>query len=346
MQTLDRRVASRSTQHLQKPGNSYVILSPCRDEASLVRRTLDSVVGQTVPPTLWVIIDDGSSDETPQILSEYAAAHSFIRVLTRTDRGHRDVGPGVIDAFCAGLETIDLDDFDFLCKLDLDVDLPENYFALLLERMSEDRRLGSCSGKAYYEGANGKLIREVISNDYSTGQTKFYRTACFRQIGGFVREVMWDGIDCHRSRMLGWKVCSFDEPGLRFLHLRPMGSSQQSIVHGRIRHGRGQYFMGTSASFIFASAVFRVFKPPYVIGGAAILAGFMFAMIQRQRRYSDLGFRRYLRRYQWKCLLHGKRQAQRTFEERGELAWNPDRGARKAGPAMLPDATGRTKSAS
>ena len=304
-----------------------------------MRRTLDSVVGQTVPPSLWVIIDDGSTDETPQILSEYAAAHSFIKVLTRRDRGHRDVGPGVIDAFYAGLETVDLDEFEFLCKLDLDVDLPENYFELLLARMGKDPRLGSCSGKAYYEGADGRLIKEVISDDYSTGQTKFYRTACFRQIGGFVREVMWDGIDCHHSRMLGWKACSLDEPGLRFLHLRPMGSSQQSIIHGRVRHGRGQHFMGTSFAFIFASAVFRIFKPPYIIGGAAIFAGFVAAMIQRQRRYPDLEFRRYLRKYQWHCLLYGKRRAQKAFEHRGQSAWNPDRGTEKAGPAMVPDAT-------
>ena len=78
-----------------------------------------------------------------------------------------------------------------------------------------------------------------------SGMTKFYRVSCFKAIGGFVREVMWDGIDCHRCRMHGWIACSWDEPDLRFVHLRPMGSSQQSIYTGRMRHGYGQYFMGT-----------------------------------------------------------------------------------------------------
>ena len=88
-------------------------------------------------------------------------------------------------------------------------------------------------------------MSERHGDDTSLGMTKFYRVACFKAIGGFVREVMWDGIDCHRCRMKGWIACSWDEPELRFVHLRPMGSSQQSIYAGRMRHGSGQYFMGT-----------------------------------------------------------------------------------------------------
>ena len=80
--------------------------------------------------------------------------------------------------------------------------------------------------------------------------TKFYRVSCFEAIGGFVREVMWDGIDCHQCRMKGWAACSWDDPELRFVHLRPMGSSQDSIFTGRMRHGYGQYFMGTGFLFI------------------------------------------------------------------------------------------------
>jgi biofilm PGA synthesis N-glycosyltransferase PgaC len=94
-----------------------------------MRRTLDSVIAQTVRPALWVIVDDGSTDDTPQILADYTARHDWIRVVPKPDRGHRAVGPGVIEAFYAGLATIDLGDFDYLCKLDLDLDLPVGYFA-------------------------------------------------------------------------------------------------------------------------------------------------------------------------------------------------------------------------
>lgn len=119
----------------------YVIISPCRNEAKFMRRTLDSVVAQTVNPTLWIIVDDGSTDDTPSILAEYAAQYEFIRIVTRDNRGHRSVGPGVIDAFYAGYETISIDDFDFICKLDLDLELPRCYFAELIVRMEKIRDL-------------------------------------------------------------------------------------------------------------------------------------------------------------------------------------------------------------
>ena len=165
--------------------------------------------------------------------------------MTRSDRGKRLVGPGVMDAFYAGYEAINPDDYEYLCKLDLDLRLPPRYFEILIERMRADPRIATCSGKAYiYE--NGLLVNERHGDDMSLGMTKFYRVSCFKAIGGFVREVMWDGIDCHRCRMNGWIACSWDEPDLRFVHLRPMGSSQQSIYTGRMRHGYGQYFMGSS----------------------------------------------------------------------------------------------------
>jgi glycosyltransferase involved in cell wall biosynthesis len=102
----------------------YLLVSPCRDEADYMRRTLDSVSAQTVLPALWIVVDDGSTDETPAILEEYRAKLPYLRVVHKADRGQRAVGPGVIEAFYAGLDTVDLDQFDYLCKLDLDLDLP------------------------------------------------------------------------------------------------------------------------------------------------------------------------------------------------------------------------------
>src|SRR5215510_6563991 len=113
------------------PSRSYLLVSPCRDEAQYLRRTLDSVASQSIPPALWVVVDDGSSDETPAILAEYAARLPYLRIVRREDRGRRSVGPGVIEAFYAGLETVDLSQFDYVCKLDLDLDLPARYFETL-----------------------------------------------------------------------------------------------------------------------------------------------------------------------------------------------------------------------
>lgn len=241
--------------------NRYLLISPCRDEADYMRQTLDTVVSQSVLPAKWVIVDDGSTDGTPEILAEYAAKHPWITVLTRKDRGRRAVGPGVIEAFYAGYESVNPDDYDFLCKLDLDLRLPPRYFEILMQRMAAEPLIATCSGKAYIE-RDGQLIFERHGDETSLGMTKFYRVSSFKKIGGFVREVMWDGIDCHCCRMHGWIACSWDEPDFRFIHLRPMGSSQQGIYTGRKRNGYGQYFMGTGFLYMFASAFSRLNEKP------------------------------------------------------------------------------------
>src|SRR4051794_36523737 len=117
-----------------RPSRRYCLITPCRDEAKFARRTLESIVRQTVQPMLWVIVDDGSRDETPQILDEYAAKYPFIKVIRRADRGDRKLGGGVIDAFYAGYDTINPTDFDYVCKLDLDLDIPARYFEALMEK--------------------------------------------------------------------------------------------------------------------------------------------------------------------------------------------------------------------
>ena len=289
-------------------GRRYVLISPCRDEAAYMRQTLDTVIGQSVPPEKWVIVNDGSTDETPLILAEYQARHPWIAIVNRSNRGRRAVGPGVIDAFYAGYETINPDDYDFLCKLDLDLRLPPRYFEILIERMTANPRIATCSGKAYVE-ENGRLVAERHGDETSLGMTKFYRVPCFKAIGGFVREVMWDGIDCHRCRMKGWIARSWDVPELRFVHLRPMGSSEQSIYSGRMRHGYGQYFMGTGFWYMAASALYRMNEKPYVLGSLAMMWGWIRSALQRKPRYDDAEFRRFLRRYQRRALLLGKKTA-------------------------------------
>lgn len=315
----------------------YLLISPCRDEAEHVRRTLDSVAAQSVPPKLWIVVDDGSTDGTSQILDAYAAQLPYLRVIHRTDRGRRSVGPGVVETFYAGLERVNLDDFDYVCKLDMDLDLPWRYFEVLMERMEREPRLGTTSGKPWFiHPKSGRKVREICGDEMSVGMTKFYRVACFREIGGFVRQVMWDGIDCHRARMLGWKAESVDDPKLRFLHLRPQGSSQgKGIWTGRIRAGFGQYFMGTSPLYYLAVALSRLPRHPPVYGSVGMLWGYVSSMLENAPRYDDPEFRRFVRRYQHACLLMGKGAATRRFERARAAVWydshaSKDRGGSNA----------------
>ena len=173
----------------------YVLISPCRDEESYLRITIKSVIEQTVRPTKWVVIDDNSVDETPQILAEAASKYPFIEVVRRDRDGQRKVGPAVIDAFYVGYKTINPQDYDYICKFDVDLEIPPNYFEILMQRMEANPRIGTCSGKPYYKDRQGRLISEKCGDEASVGMTKFYRVECFQEIGGFVHEVMWDGID-------------------------------------------------------------------------------------------------------------------------------------------------------
>jgi biofilm PGA synthesis N-glycosyltransferase PgaC len=306
-----------------KSSRRYLLISPCRDEAQYLRRTLDSVAAQSVPPALWIVVDDGSTDETPAILQEYAQRLPYLRVVRRTDRGHRRVGPGVIEAFYAGLDQVCLDEFDYLCKLDMDLDLPARYFELLMERMEKNPRIGTTSGKPWFvHPQTGAFVPEVCGDEMSVGMTKFYRVACFKEIGGFVRQVMWDGIDCHRARMLGWIAESVDLEPIRFVHLRPQGASYKGIWTGRVRAGFGQYFMGTSPLYYLVVALYRLPAHPMLIGSIAMLWGYLGSWLRRWPRYEDAEFRQFLRSYQHACLRIGKRGATVWVEAQQSHLWH------------------------
>ena len=306
----------------------YVLISPCRDEAQFIHRCVESVLSQTVLPAAWIVVDDGSSDDSRALLERYAEVVPWLRVVCKPDRGSRSVGPGVVEAFEHGLNCVDVEGFDYVCKFDLDVKLQERYFETLLDKMTQDPRLGSCSGKPYSE-VGGELVAEKCGDEMSVGMTKFYRVECFREIGGLVRGVMWDGIDCHKARMLGWIVASWDDAHLRFVHMRPMGSSDRGILHGRVRHGRGQYFMGTGWLYMIASAVLRMAQRPFVAGSIAMFVGYALSWWRGLPRYEDPPFRDFLKAYQRDCLLRGKRAATLRLDARARLmhlksaVWGP-----------------------
>jgi len=301
----------------------YCLITPCRNEAAFGRRTLDSVLAQTLVPARWVIVDDGSTDDTPAMLAAYAEAHDVIQVIRRDDRGFRKLGGGVIDAFYDGYGAITPDEYDYVVKLDLDLELPAGYFEGVIDAMEADPRLGTLSGKPYFEPGSGTLVAERCGDENSVGMVKLYRTACFEQIGGFVRALNWDGIDGHRCRMLGWRAESRDDEPLRFVHLRPMGTSDKSWWTGRVRHGTGQHFMGTGPLFVTASAVARLAHPPVVVGTVGMLWGYLRGFLTRAPRYEDLEFRRFLRRYQRRSLVVGKRRATRELDARQASVWRP-----------------------
>ena len=236
-----------------------------------------------------MIVDDGSTDGTPAILAEFAARFDFIEIVKRRDRGRRAVGPGVVEAFYDGLARINLADFDYVVKFDGDLELPPRYFERVMELMEADPSLGNLSGKLFERKADGSLFEERTGDENAVGPIKFYRSACFAAIGGFVREVGWDGIDGHVCRLNGWIAQSVHDPELRIIHLRPMGSSQENIVVGRVRWGRGKYFMGSAWYYVLAAGLYRSIEPPYALAGLAIAFGYFRALLCGHPRYENPG---------------------------------------------------------
>lgn len=284
-------------------GRRYILLMPSRNEADLIAHTLDCVIAQTIRPLELVVIDDGSTDATGAIADEYAEKHDWIHVVHRPDRGSRVVGGGVIEAFNTGLESVQATDYEYLCKLDADLTLQPEYFEWCIGKMEADDTLGSVSAKVFNPSlGDGKLFEEGIIDEQVSGAAKFYRRKAYEDIGGFVQEVMWDGIDFHTCRMKGWKTRSFRDPDIKILHHRLMGSSHKSIYHGRMRWGRGQWFMGTHPIYIFASGVFRMRERPFVLGGLCIIAGYFEGMLKGQPQYENGDFRKHLHSWQLKRL--------------------------------------------
>jgi glycosyltransferase involved in cell wall biosynthesis len=297
------------------PSRRYCLVTPCRNEAKFIRRTLETTTGQSVPPARWVIVDDGSTDETPQILAEYAQRYDYIRVVKRADRGARAVGPGVIEAFYDGIAAIELDDYDYVCKFDGDLELPQRYFETIMQRMEADPYLGNLSGKLFERLPSGQLFEEHTGDENAVGPAKFYRVECFKDIGGFVREVAWDGIDGHVCRARGWIAKSTDGEHLRIIHLRPMGSSQDNIWVGRLRWGRGKYFMGSRWYYVAAASAFRMLERPFVVGGIGIAVGYVKAAVTGHSRYDEPEYLHHLHRFERESLLFGRARTLRRYEE-------------------------------
>lgn len=309
----------------------YVLITPCRDEAEYLRATIERVAKQSVLPAKWVIVDDGSTDETPQIIEEAAKIHPFIHPVRRPDRGRRSVGPGVIDAFYTGLEAVQLDQYDYLCKLDADLELPPRYFESLMARFEADPWLGTFSGKVFVR-YDGRLVEERIGDENSVGAAKFYHVECFKDIGGFLRQVSWDGIDGHVCRRKGWIALSSRDGDLRIIHRRRTGSSDVSFWEGRKRWGRGKYFMGSAPYYVLATSIYRMFERPYVVSGVGILWGYLLAAFQRSPRYRDEQYVRHLRRYELSALLLGRRRTLNRYNDRIRRRFNrPSRSENRQG---------------
>jgi poly-beta-1,6-N-acetyl-D-glucosamine synthase len=278
-----------------------VIISPCRDEEQFVRFTLDSVIKQTYRPDLWLIVDDGSRDRTAEIIADYTAPHPWIRLVRRQRTGGRRLGPGVVNAFNAGLAAMGDRPFDVIAKLDCDLEFGAETFAAIMAAFV-DPKVGMTSGTTLLL-LGGKLVSERYTGYHVPGQAKFYRKRCFRDIGGLQCVYGWDIIDETDARRHGWLTLS--APHIIFIHHRQQGSSF-GVLRGRIIWGQGAYAIGSHPLFALARGIYRLAEHPWLVGGLALIWGFFTSYFNPDiQRLTDPGLIRHLRREQFYRLMHG-----------------------------------------
>jgi len=276
----------------------YVVITPVRDEEKHMEATIEAVAGQTVRPTEWVIVDDGSSDRTGDIIDQYAAKFSWISVVHRSNRGFRKSGGGVVEAFYDGYDRLSCNDWDFVVKLDGDLTFARTYFEKCFEHFERDPKLGVGGGEIYHD-FEGVQKLEANPKFHVRGATKIYRRACWEAIGGLLRAPGWDTIDEVKANMLGWTTYSFGE--LQLVHHRLTGTAD-GLLRDRIKHGIACYVSGYDPLFVVASCVSRLIQKPYIAGSAAIFYGFIKGYWIRMPRVNDKQLIKYLRAQQLRRL--------------------------------------------
>jgi biofilm PGA synthesis N-glycosyltransferase PgaC len=276
---------------------AVLLVSPVHNEAAHIERVVAAVARQTVPPALWLVVDDASTDDTATILWRQQPHVPFLRVLQRRPEAltgkDRLAGGAAPRAFNWGLARAgDLSRFTHVGKLDGDIELPPDYFERLLERFAADPRLGLAGGRLV-ERRGGRFKQIRIPSQHVHGALKLYRTDCLEAIGGLQPRLGWDSIDQTYARMRGWDARSFED--VVAVHHRHWGSAQGRL-RGRARHGACAWIGHQPPSWALLRAIKLSWTPPVGLSGGAFLGGYVLAALRRTPRLEDEEFRRFVRR--------------------------------------------------
>jgi glycosyltransferase involved in cell wall biosynthesis len=251
---------------------SYVLITPARNEADYLELTIQSVVNQTVLPRKWVIVSDGSTDDTEAIVERYLPGRPWLELVRRPPRDTRDFAAKV-EAFNAGYARIRDLNFDVIGNIDGDISFGPDHLEYLLERFAEWPELG-VAGTHYMEGEFHSFRDSYINVEHVNGQCQLFRRHCFEEIGGYV-PIQGGGIDwvaVTTARMKGWKTRSYGERV--FHHHRTMGTASTGILGARFNYGKKDYFLGGHPLWQLFRGTYQMAKPPYLVGGLALMAGY------------------------------------------------------------------------
>jgi biofilm PGA synthesis N-glycosyltransferase PgaC len=276
-----------------------LVVSPVRNEAAHIERVALAMAAQTRRPDLWVVIDDRSTDETPQILARLASQLDFMQVLSSPEP---QAAPAEKDrlavalearAFNLALASVPWQTFTHIAKLDGDIELSPRYFELLLAEFERDPELGLAGGTLSERTEDGWTEERAPSDYHVRGALKCFTRACLESIGGIQERLAWDTIDEVYARMHGFRTRSFAEIDAR--HHRPWGSADGTL-RGRARHGRCVYITHFPLAWVSLRAVKTATESPQVLSGLAFLGGYLWAGVVRTPQVEDPAFRAFVRR--------------------------------------------------
>lgn len=279
----------------------YVVITPVRNEAEHVGKTIGAMIRQTILPQKWIIVNDGSTDQTPQIIDAASQEESWISVIHRSDRGFRKSGGGVIEAFYDGYSALGDDRWEFLVKLDGDLSFNPDYFEKCFAQFACTPNLG-IGGGTICQVQDGHLKVDSIGDPpfHVRGATKIYRRACWDQISPLVKAPGWDTIDEVKANMHGWITRTFSE--LNLIQHKPTGSGDGDWQNW-FKNGRANYITGYHPLFMLAKCVKRAFRKPRLLASAALWVGFCSGYLKLLPQVQDADAIRYLRRQQIRRML-------------------------------------------
>jgi biofilm PGA synthesis N-glycosyltransferase PgaC len=279
----------------------YIVVTPVRNEAERLSQTIASMVAQTVRPHMWVLVNDGSEDDTPKIIDQAAKDHPWIKAVHRANRGFRKNGGGVVETFYDGFSKVKDEPWDFLVKLDGDLSFEPDYFEKCLKRFEADPKLGVGGGRIWGM-VDGVAMEEATSDPafHVRGATKMYRRATWDGIGGLLVAAGWDTLDEVKANMLGWRTYSFKE--LHVMQLKPTGSADGSWKNW-FKNGRANYIVGYHPLFMLTKCAKRIFRAPVGLGAMGLFCGFFTSYFKRVPQVPDPEVIRYLRREQMNRLM-------------------------------------------
>lgn len=283
---------------------SYALITAAKNEDNYIRRMLQSVVDQTRPPKVWVIVSDGSTDRTDEFVMDFAWNHDFIRLLRLDNQGVRAFSSQAF-ASNAGYGGIKHMEFDFVGFLDADISLDASYYEKLLTICKANPRIGIAGGEIFEYQSGRFQPRFGNSEDCVPGAIQLFRRQCFEDIGARFIPLQYGGQDFVANEMAkkkGWEVRSFS--GLPVFHHRPTGTAETSLWRARFRLGMADYFMGYQALFEICKCIRRVTMWPFCIGSVLQFCGYVYPGLTRQRKTVPDEFVRYLRQDQMRRVLH------------------------------------------